>query len=235
MIGRRELAKTIDNALLKPHAGKEEVRAFCEAAREYHFAAVTVFPQWAPLAAEVLRGTDVKVCVPIGFPFGGAPTPVKLFEVRTAIAAGATEADVVINLGAIKSRDWSAVRRDLEEVVKVAKLAGFTENGPEVITKVILETCYLTDDEKITACKLAVDAGAEFVETSTGFGPVGATCADVRLLRRAVGKDIGVKAVGSIATWQAAVELLQAGATRLGTSEGAHILDAMPEEEVEEV
>jgi len=234
VVSRRAFAKIIDNTLLKPTATRQEVIAFCERSLEYHFASVCVFPHWASLAAEVLADSDVKVCVPIGFPFGATSTAAKVFEAKTAIGNGAREIDVVINIGALRSGELAVVGRDLEEVVKAVKLAGVTENGEEAITKVILETCYLTDEEKIRAADLAKAANAEFLKTSTGFGPLGATVEDVRLLRRVVGKDMGVKAAGGIRTFAKAMEMVNAGATRIGTSNGPRILEEIPEQDEEE-
>jgi len=225
---RREVAKLIDNTLLKPTATRAEVVRFCEQSLECHFAAVCVFPFWVPLAAEILGESDVKICAPIGFPFGMNATAIKVMEARNVISQGAREIDVVINLGALRSGEESAALRDLEEVVRAVKLSGVTENGDEPITKAILETCYLTDDEKRLACQLAVKAGVGFVKTSTGFGPAGATVDDVRLLRRLVGKEVGVKAAGGIRNWEQAQALINAGATRLGTSCGIQILEQVP-------
>jgi len=232
---KREVAKLIDNTLLKATATRVEIVRFCEQSLESHFAAVCLFPFWVPLAAEILADSDVKVCTPIGFPFGMNATAVKVMEARNAVSQGAREIDVVINLGALRSGEEALVVRDLEDVVKAVKLAGVTENGEEPIIKAILETCHLTDEEKRTACQLAVKAGAGFVKTSTGFGPMGATVEDVRLLRRTVGKDIGVKAAGGIRNWEQAQALLNAGATRLGTSHGLQILEEVPGEESEEL
>jgi deoxyribose-phosphate aldolase len=232
---RREVAKLIDNTMLRPTATRAEIAQFCEQSLESHFAAVCIFPFWVPLAVKILGESDVKVCTPIGFPFGMNNTGVKVMEARNAVSQGAREIDVVINLGALRSGEESVVHRDLQEVVKAVKLAGVTENGEEPIIKAILETCYLTEEEKKSACQLAVQAGAGFVKTSTGFGPMGATAEDVRLLRRTVGKEIGVKAAGGIRTWEQAQTLLNAGATRLGTSHGLAILEQVGEEGAEEL
>ena len=222
---RGELAKAIDNTLLKPTATREEVKRFCVRSLECHFAAVCLFPHWIGVAVQVLGDSDVKICVPVGFPFGMNTTCAKVAEARHAVSQGAAEIDVVINIGALRSGDLDFVLKDLKEVVRAVRLAGMTENGEEPITKAILETCYLTDEEKKRASELAVKAGASFVKTSTGFGPKGATVEDVRLIRRVVGPEVGVKAAGGIRTWEQALALLNAGATRLGTSAGVEILN----------
>ena len=232
---RREVAKLIDNTLLRPTATRAEITEFCEQSLEGHFAAVCVFPFWVPLATEILAASDVKVCTPIGFPFGMNSTAIKVLEARNAVRQGAREIDVVINLGALRSGEEAVVLGDLQEVVKAVKLAGMTENGEEPIVKAILETCYLAEEEKRGACLLAVKAGAGFVKTSTGFGPMGATVEDVRLLRRTVGKEVGVKAAGGIRTWEQAQALLNAGATRLGTSHGLSIIEEVGEENAEQL
>ncbi|MDH7485418.1 MAG: deoxyribose-phosphate aldolase [Anaerolineae bacterium] len=212
-----ELASAIDHTLLKPDATEEQVRRLCAEAREYGFAAVCVNPTWVRLCAEALHGTPVRVCTVIGFPLGATTTEVKAYEAAQAIAHGAQEVDMVLNIGALKSRDEDLVRRDIASVVQVAHAQG-------AIVKVILETALLSEEEKVKACELAKAAGADYVKTSTGFGPGGATVADVALMRRVVGPEMGIKAAGGIRSAETALAMIAAGATRLGTSAGIQIL-----------
>jgi len=214
-ITKEQLARMIDHTLLKPTATKKDITKLCQEAKKYHFAAVCVNPTYVPLTAKLLKNTDVKVCTVIGFPLGSTTTEVKAFETETTVKNGAQEVDMVINIGALKSGDYAFVKRDIEAVVKAAKNA---------ITKVIIETCYLTDQEKEKACTLAKEAGADYVKTSTGFGPQGATVPDVKLMRKAVGKGLGVKAAGGIRTFADAVAMVEAGATRIGTSHSLSII-----------
>ncbi|WP_457752977.1 deoxyribose-phosphate aldolase [Thermococcus sp.] len=213
-----DIAKYIDHTNLKPYATKEDIIRLCEEAKKYGFYAVCVNPYRVKLAKETLKGTDIKVASVIGFPLGATPTEVKVFEAKKALEDGADELDMVINIGALKDGDYDYVRRDIEEVVKVAHEKG-------AIVKVIIETCYLTDEEKEIACKLAMEAGADFVKTSTGFGTGGATVEDVKLMRRVVGDKLGVKAAGGIRTYEQALEMIKAGANRIGTSSGVKIVE----------
>ncbi|MFQ6075330.1 MAG: deoxyribose-phosphate aldolase [Candidatus Bathyarchaeia archaeon] len=215
---REQLAKTIDHTLLKPTATKDDIVRLCEEARRYGFASVCVSPYYVPLAANLLRETGVKVCTVIGFPLGATAPEVKIFEAEDAIRRGAREVDIVINLGALKSGDYALVRRDVEGVVRAAK-------PKDVATKVIIEACFLTDEEKVKACTIAREAGADFVKTSTGFGSGGATVHDVELMRRTVGREMRVKAAGGIRTFEQAMSMIEAGATRIGASAGVAIVE----------
>jgi len=212
-----ELARLIDHTLLKADATEEQIRRLCAEAREYNFAAVCVNPAWVRLCAEELHGTPVKVCSVIGFPLGATLPEVKAYEAERVIADGAREVDMVINIGALKSKEYRLVERDIAAVVQTA-------HAHDVIVKVIIETALLTEEEKVKACELARAAGADYVKTSTGFGPGGATVADVRLMRRVVGPHMGVKAAGGIRTAETAREMIAAGATRLGASAGVQIV-----------
>jgi deoxyribose-phosphate aldolase len=210
------LAAAIDHTLLKPTATEEQIRTLCAEALQHRFASVCVEPCWVGLCAQLLQDSPVKVCTVIGFPLGATLSEVKAFEAAQCISLGATELDMVINIGALKSGHPDLVREDIAGVVKVARPSS-------AIVKVIIETAYLTEDEKISACQLAVAAGAAYVKTSTGFGPAGATVEDVALMRRVVGPDIGVKAAGGIKTAADARAMIAAGATRIGTSAGVQI------------
>lgn len=204
------LARMIDHTLLKADATEADIRKLCAEAREHLFASVCVNPANVALCAELLAGSEVKVCTVVGFPLGATTPEVKAFETQQAIEDGATEIDTVLNIGALKSGQAERVQQDIRAVVEAC---------PEgVVTKVILETCLLTDDEKITACLLAQAVGADFVKTSTGFSIGGATVHDVALMRRTVGPDMGVKASGGIRDRATALAMIEAGATRLGAS-----------------
>lgn len=209
------LASFIDHTILKADATEQQVFDCCRQARENGFASVCINPVHVPMAAAQLAGSGVKVCTVIGFPLGANSSEVKAFEASVAVREGAEEIDMVINIGALKDGKYDFVENDIRGVVKASGKA---------IVKVIIETCYLTDEEKVKACKLAVKAGAKFVKTSTGFGPAGAAAGDVALMRAAVGKDIGVKAAGGIRSLKDAVDMLEAGASRLGASSGIKII-----------
>lgn len=211
------VAGMIDHTLLKPTATEEEIRALCAEARQYRFASVCINPAWVPLCARLLAGSPVKVCTVVGFPLGATLTAVKAYETQQVIAAGAQEVDMVINIGALKSGQDQVVQDDIAAVVNAARPAG-------ALTKVIIETTYLTEDEKIRACLLTKAAGADFVKTSTGFGPSGATVENVALMRRTVGPEMGIKAAGGIRTAADAQAMIGAGATRIGASAGARIV-----------
>ena len=212
----KQLAKYIDHTLLKQQASQADIEKICDEAKQYGFASVCVNPSYVALAAKLLAGTDVTPCCVIGFPLGACTPAAKAFETADAVANGAREVDMVINVGAIKSGDWALVQRDIAGVVSAA--AGRAK------VKVILETCLLTDEEKVQACRTAVAAGADFVKTSTGFSTGGATAHDVRLMRETVGPDIGVKASGGVRTYADAMTMIEAGASRLGASAGAKII-----------
>jgi deoxyribose-phosphate aldolase len=211
------LAKMIDHTLLKPDATPEQIAQLCFEARKYEFASVCVNPTWVKLCAQLLEGSPVKVCTVIGFPLGATASEVKAFEARNAIDQGASEIDMVINIGALKARELEFVAKDIRGVVNAAHSRG-------MIVKVILETVLLTDEEKTIACLLSKEAGADFVKTSTGFAGGGATVHDVALMRRAVGPEIGVKASGGVRTYEDAESMIKAGATRIGASAGVKIL-----------
>ncbi len=213
----KSLARMIDHTLLKPTATADQIAQLCFEARKYHFASVCVNPTNVKLCSDLLKGTDVKVCTVIGFPLGATSTEVKAFETQNAIDHGATEIDMVINIGALKAGDNDLVARDISEVVKVSHNQG-------AIVKVIIETALLTDEEKIVACLLAKEAGADFVKTSTGFSSGGATVHDVALMRKTVGPELGVKAAGGIHSREEAKQMIAAGATRLGASAGVKII-----------
>jgi len=211
------LARMIDHTLLKPDATPDQIAQLCFEARKYQFASVCINPTWVKLCAQLLEGSPVKVCTVIGFPLGASASEVKAFETGNAIDHGATEIDMVINVGALKARELETVARDIRGVVSVAHARG-------MIVKVILETVLLNDEEKTIACLLSKEAGADFVKTSTGFAGGGATVHDVALMRRVVGPEIGVKASGGVRTYEDAENMIKAGATRIGASAGVKIL-----------
>ncbi len=213
------IALLIDHTLLKPDAMDADIRKLCAEARQYGFASVCVNPCWVPVATEELAGSAVKVCTVVGFPFGANATEVKSFETGVAMAEGALEIDMVLNVGALRSGRADAVREDIIAVVDTAHLGG-------AIVKVILETALLTREQKVEACRLAVAAGADFVKTSTGFAASGATAEDVALMRQAVGPAMGVKASGGVRTLEDTKKMVAAGATRIGTSSGVKIVEA---------
>jgi len=210
-----DLASFIDHTLLKPDATEDGIKLLCEEAKQYNFASVCVNPVNVPLAKELLKGSKVMVCTVVGFPLGANSKETKAFETMQAVAAGADEIDMVINVGALKLNDLDKVRDDIKAVVNAAY-------GKTV--KVIIETSLLTDEEKYFACKMAKDAGAAFVKTSTGFSGGGATVKDITLMRGAVGENLGVKASGGVKTAEFAKQLIEAGATRIGTSAGISIV-----------
>ena len=212
-----DLARYLDHTLLRPNATEEEIRKLCEEGLEYQFASVCVNPCWVPLASRLLENSTVKVCTVAGFPLGANRTDVKEYEARRSVFDGATEIDMVINVGALKSNNDPAVHDDIGAVVRACH-----ENGAHC--KVIIETAFLTEDEKVKACTLAREAGADFVKTSTGFGPAGATAADVALMRQVVGPELGVKAAGGIRGLAETREMIEAGATRIGASAGVKIV-----------
>ena len=201
-----KLNKYIDHTLLKPDASQEQIETLIEEAKKYDFASVCVNPTWVSFAAQALKATDVKVCTVIGFPLGANTPELKAFETSDAIQNGANEVDMVINIGALKSRNFDLVERDIRAVVEAAK---------GTLVKVIIETCLLTDDEKVKACQIAQKAGADFVKTSTGFSTGGAT----------VGPDMGVKASGGARSYEDALAFIKAGATRIGASSGVAIME----------
>lgn len=211
-----KLNKYIDHTLLKPDASQEQIETLIEEAKKYDFASVCVNPTWVNFAAQALKATDVKVCTVIGFPLGANTPELKAFETSDAIQNGANEIDMVINIGALKSRNFDLVERDIRAVVEAAK---------GTLVKVIIETCLLTDDEKVKACQIAQKAGADFVKTSTGFSTGGATVEDIALMRKTVGPDMGVKASGGARSYEDALAFIKAGATRIGASSGVAIME----------
>lgn len=220
----QELARLIDHTALKPDTPETHIRKLCEEARRYGFAAVCVNPCYVPLAAELLQGSNVAVCTVVGFPLGANRTPIKAAEAQQAIQDGATELDMVLNVGLLKSGRLRDVLEDLRAVIELAHQTPLLPSYKPILVKVILETALLTDAEKETACQLALEAGADFVKTSTGFAGGGATVEDVALMRRVVGNRMGIKASGGIRTRAQAEALLAAGATRLGTSAGVALV-----------
>jgi deoxyribose-phosphate aldolase len=212
-----DIAGMIDHTLLKPDATADEIAQLCYEARKYEFASVCVNPTHVELCAELLQGTSVKVCTVIGFPLGATAPEVKAFEAENAIRDGATEIDMVINIGALKAGDHTLVAQDIHEVVRVGHAHG-------AIVKVIIETALLTNEEKVQACLFSKEAGADFVKTSTGFSGGGATTEDIALMRRVVGPDMGVKASGGVRDFDDAQSMVEAGATRLGASAGVKIV-----------
>lgn len=214
-----DVLKAIDHTLLKPDATPEQVEKICAEARQYGFASVCVNPSYIGLVARRLEGSQVAPCCVVGFPLGATMPGVKAFEAQACIAQGAKEVDMVINVGAAKAGDWALVQKDIEAVVGAAK--------GKALVKVIIETCLLTDEQKVQACLAAKAAGADFVKTSTGFSTGGATAADVALMRKTVGTGMGVKASGGVRDLAGALEMMAAGASRLGSSSGVAIAKAL--------
>jgi len=213
----REIARHIDHTLLKPDATRAQIETLCREAAEHGFATVCVNPAWVRLCAALLRGTETRVCTVVGFPLGATLPEVKAVEASRVVADGACEVDMVVNIGALKSGDYRLVERDIAAVVQASRPGG-------ALVKVIIEAALLTDDEKVKACVLSKAAGADFVKTSTGFGPGGATVADVSLMRRVVGPEMGVKAAGGVRDLKSAQAMLDAGADRIGASVGVKIV-----------
>jgi len=224
-LSTEDVAARIDHTALKPATTEAEIRHLCLEALEYNFASVCVNPTWVSLAAELLVESSVKVCTVIGFPLGATLSAVKAYETTAAITAGAEEVDMVINIGLLKDARYDAVREDIQGVVNAARAV--VDPSRPVVVKVIIETSLLTEPEKRMACTLAVEAGADFVKTSTGFSGGGATVEDIRLMRQVVGPEMGVKASGGIRNAEAALALLDAGATRLGVSAGVTIVQEL--------
>jgi deoxyribose-phosphate aldolase len=207
-----QIAAMIDHTLLKADGTQQDIIKLCMEAKQYNFATVCVNPYWVQLAVQELKDSKVGITTVIGFPLGSSTSLVKSTEASDSIRNGATEIDMVLNVGALKSGDFDAVERDIEGVVLACK--------GKAIVKVIIETCYLTDDEKKRAAEMCKSAGADFVKTSTGFGPSGATLKDIQLIRQTVGNEMGIKASGGVRDLPFAIQLIEAGATRLGTSSG---------------
>ncbi|MEY9868382.1 deoxyribose-phosphate aldolase [Peribacillus sp. RS7] len=215
----QNVAGLIDHTLLKADATKDQIKVLCEEAREYNFASVCVNPTWVKYASELLEGSDVKVCTVIGFPLGATTPETKAFETKDAISNGAHEVDMVINIGALKDKDNELVERDIRAVVAAST--------GKALSKVIIETALLTEEEKVRACELAVKAGTDYVKTSTGFSTGGATVEDIALMRKTVGPDIGVKASGGVRNTADAQNVIEAGATRIGASAGVSIVKGL--------
>ncbi|HAP3558686.1 TPA: deoxyribose-phosphate aldolase [Enterococcus faecalis] len=214
-----ELNRMIDHTILKPEATEAAVQKIIDEAKEYNFFSVCINPCWVAFASEQLADTDVVVCTVIGFPLGANTPEVKAYEAADAIKNGANEVDMVINIGALKSQQYDHVRQDIQGVVDAAK--------GKALVKVIIETALLTDEEKVKACELAKEAGADFVKTSTGFSTGGAKVADIRLMRETVGPDMGVKASGGVHNAEEALAMIEAGATRIGASTGVAIVSGV--------
>ncbi len=213
---KQKIAKTIDHSLLKPEMTRDEVRQGCEIAKKYDVASVCCKPSDVAFCAEILKGTDVEIGTVVGFPHGSSTTATKVFETKAAIADGATEIDMVLNIGLLKSGLYEEVKSDIAAVVEAA--------GGKMV-KVILENAYLTDDEKVTACKLCEAAGAHYVKTSSGYAPTGATVADVKLMRASVSPKVKVKSAGGVRTLDALIEMLDAGIERSGATTTSTMLD----------
>jgi deoxyribose-phosphate aldolase len=211
------IGRMIDHTILKPDATPDQIAQLCYEARKYEFASVCVNPTHVKMCAELLRGSPVKVCTVVGFPLGASSTNVKVFETETAIRDGATEIDMVINIGALKGKDYELVAKDINAVVRMAHSTG-------ALVKVIIETALLTDQEKEIACLLAKEASADYVKTSTGFSSGGATAEDIALMRRVVGPEMGIKAAGGVSSYEDAERMVFAGATRIGASAGVKIV-----------
>jgi len=212
-------ASMIDHTLLKAEASKEQIEKLCAEAKEFGFASVCVNPTWVKYCSELLQNSDVLVCTVIGFPLGANTPAVKAFEAKDAIENGAQEVDMVINIGALKDRNYEQVQADIAAVVEAAK--------GSAIVKVIIETCLLTEEEKVKACELSVAAGADFVKTSTGFSTGGATAEDIALMRKTVGPELGVKASGGVRSLEDMQKMVEAGATRIGASSGVAIMKGL--------
>src|SRR3990170_7915273 len=221
-LSRNELAKMIDHTLVRPTATKDEVIKLCWEAEKYGLCCVVVDPFFVSLARHMLEATEVKVCSTVGFPIGAVLPEVKAFEARKVVELGAEEIDMVMNTSALKSKDYEAVKEDIKAVLKVK------HSNPNIFVKVIIETGLLTDREKIMACKLSKEVGADFVKTSTGFLGGEETIKNVKIMRKTVGKDMGVKAAGGIRTLEQALAMIKAGANRIGTSTAVNILEEMP-------
>jgi deoxyribose-phosphate aldolase len=221
-ISRQELAKLIDSTNVRATATKTDIEKLCTEAKQHNFRCAVVNPVYVKLAAKLLEGSNVKVCSTVGFPFGISLPEIKALEALKAVEEGAEELDMVMNLSAFKSGDYELVKLDIAAVADVKRLS------KNLIVKVIIETDYLSNEEKTIACKLVKEAGADFVKTSTGFFGKGATLEDVRLMRQTVGKEMGVKAAGGIRTYADAVAMIRAGANRIGTSTATAIIQGAP-------
>jgi deoxyribose-phosphate aldolase len=218
-LSREIVAGSIDHTLLRSDATQGDIEELCKEARDFGFHSVCINPSFVKRSKELLKDSEVNVTTVIGFPLGATLTDVKVYEAMNAVHLGADELDIVINIGALKSGDWKTVRKDLSDVIMATR---------GLIHKAIIETCYLNEDEKKKAVMTALDVGAEFIKTSTGFGPKGAEIEDVRLIKSLVGDRAGIKAAGGIRTLQQVVDFIEAGATRIGTSSGEEIMREIP-------
>lgn len=225
-----ELAKTIDHTHLSPNATRAEIERTCDEATKHHFASVCIFPFYVPLASTLLKTQDVKVCTVVSFPFGADTSVTKVRAAENAVESGADEVEFVINIGAMLSGNFRLVRDEIASVVRAVRMKSVNVGKGLVLVKVILETCYLDKKLKRLACKMIEDGGADFVKTSTGFGPEGATVEDVELLRDELSENLGVKASGGIQTAADAEAMINAGAARLGTSHAVDIISAFAEQ-----
>ena len=235
MYNKEQFAKMIDNTLLRPDSTKSDILRLCEQSAQRHFASVCVLPCWVGTAARVLEGTDVKVCTVISFPFGACTRLTKVFEVKNAVANGARELDAVMNISRFKSGDYQYVSQDMSDMCVACNAGGVDGSSRPVLLKIIIETHILSDEEKDQAARLVRDSGADFLKTSTGTAGGGATADDVRRLRRALGPSpIGIKASGGIKTVETALQMLDAGASRIGTSSGSALYDAYEPEDTKE-
>lgn len=225
-----ELAKTMDHTLLRPDATRAEIERLCEEARKFHFASVCVFPCYVPLAASLLKGQDVKVCTVVSFPFGADTTITKVRAAENAVGAGADEVEFVINIGAMLSGNFRLVRDEITAVVRAVRMKSVNVGKGLVLVKVIMEAGYFDKKLKKLACRMIEDGGADFIKTSTGYGPTGATVADVELLRDELSENLGVKAAGGIQTAEDAETMINAGAARLGTSHAVDIMNEFTEQ-----
>ncbi|MGI4788870.1 MAG: deoxyribose-phosphate aldolase [Janthinobacterium lividum] len=226
MYTKEQFAKTLDNTLLRPTSTRAEIQHLCEESAARHFASVCILPCWVGVAAHVLSGTDVKVCTVISFPFGASTRLSKVYETKNAVANGAQEIDAVMNVARFKSGEYDAVLEDLRGVAEATRTSSLSDGSRHVLLKVIIETCYLSEEEIEVASRLVQEAGADFVKTSTGTAGGGATAEDIRRIRRAVGSSsIGIKASGGIKTIDIALQMLDAGANRIGTSSGIALYD----------
>ena len=218
-----ELAKYIDHTLLKADATQEQIEKLCQEAAEFHFKSVCINPTYVSLAKELLKDSESLVCTVIGFPLGANTTEVKVFEAQQAVKDGADEIDMVINIAKVKDRDWEYVLNDIQQVVQAV--------DAKITTKVIIETALLTDEEIANVSQIVKESGADFVKTSTGFSTGGATVKDVKLMREAVGPDFDIKASGGVSNYEEAIEMIEAGATRIGASKGIAIVSGVTTEE----
>lgn len=211
-----QINRMIDHTLLKPESTREEIKKLCEEALEYNFKSVCINPYWVSFASDILKGSEVGVCTVIGFPLGANTTELKSYEAKEAIDNGADEVDMVLNIGLLKSKEFGLVEKDIKSVVEASE---------DKLVKVILETCLLEDEEIVKACELSLNAGADYVKTSTGFNSAGANAKDVALMRKTVGDKIGVKASGGIRDLNTALQMVESGASRLGVSAGIAIIE----------